>query len=120
MSAELIDARSLVPFDYSPVIESVKKTGRILLASDACERGSVLNTLAANIGQLAFDYLDAPVTIVGARNWITPAAELEDVFFPDADWLLDAIHDQIVPLPGYQPRLDRSEAARLRDHREGV
>ncbi len=120
MSAELIDARSLVPFDYSPVIDSVKKTGRIILASDACERGSFLNTLAGSIGQLAFDHLDAPVTIVGARNWITPAAEMEDLFFPSAAWILDAIHESIVPLPGYRPGSERSAAARLRDHREGV
>ena len=48
-STEIIDARSIVPFDYSLVIESVKKTGRILLASDACERGSVLKDMAQNI-----------------------------------------------------------------------
>ena len=120
LTAELIDARSLVPFDYSPVIESVKKTGRILLASDACERGSFLNTMAANIQQLAFDYLDAPVTIVGARNWITPAAEMEDFFFPAAEWIMDAIHTRILPLPGFTSGRDVSEYAQLRDHREGV
>lgn len=121
MSAEIIDARSLVPFDYGPVLESVKKTGRVLLASDACERGSFLHTLAANIQQLGFDYLDAPVTVVGAKNWITPAAEMEDLFFPQADWILQAIHDRIVPLQGYRPPQNAaSEASVLRDHREGV
>jgi 2-oxoisovalerate dehydrogenase E1 component len=124
MSAEVVDARSLVPFDYGPVLESVKKTGRVVLASDACERGSFLHTLAANIQQLAFDYLDAPVTVVGAKNWITPAAEMEDLFFPQSDWILQAIHDRIVPLPGYRPpqngSSDPSEASVLRDHREGV
>jgi 2-oxoisovalerate dehydrogenase E1 component len=121
MSAEIIDARSLVPFDYGPVLESVKKTGRVILASDACERGSFLHTLAANIQQLGFDYLDAPVTVVGAKNWITPAAEMEDLFFPQADWILQAIHDRIVPLQGYRPpQKAASEASVLRDHREGV
>ena len=120
LSVEIIDARSLVPFDYGPVIESVKKTGRILLASDACERGSFLHTIAANVQELAFDYLDAPVTVVGAKNWITPAAEVEDLFFPGPSWLLDAIHTSILPLKGYTPQTDRSLAARLRDHREGV
>ncbi len=120
MSAEIIDARSLVPFDYGPVIESVKKTGRIVLASDACERGSFLHTLAANIQELAFDWLDAPVAVVGARNWITPSAEMEDLFFPGPAWILDAIHAHIVPLKGYKPETDRTAAARLRDHREGV
>ncbi|HPD86704.1 MAG TPA: thiamine pyrophosphate-dependent enzyme, partial [Proteiniphilum sp.] len=57
MSAEVIDARSLVPFNYEKVIASVKKTGKIIVAGDATARGSFLNDLAANIGQLAFDYL---------------------------------------------------------------
>lgn len=120
LSAEIIDARSLVPFDYSLVLDSVRKTGRILLASDACERGSYLNTLAANIQQLAFDHLDAPVTIVGARNWITPSAEQEELFFPTDTWLLDAIHTHLVPLDGYTPSTDRSGAYMIRCNREGV
>ena len=120
LSAELIDARSLVPFDYQPVLESVKKTGRILLAADACERNSFMNTLAATISQLAFDDLDAPVAVVGARNWITPPAEMEEAFFPQAEWILDAIHSQIIPLSGYQPRTERTHEKIIRDHQQGV
>ena len=60
----------------------MKKTRKILLASDACERGSALQTMAAKITQFAFDELDAPPVVVGARNWITPADEVEDAFFP--------------------------------------
>ncbi|MFY7954371.1 MAG: transketolase C-terminal domain-containing protein, partial [Armatimonadaceae bacterium] len=82
VSAEIIDARSLVPFDYALVQESVAKTGNILLVSDACERGSFLHTMASRIGQLCFDDLDAPPVVLGARNWITPPDEIEDAFFP--------------------------------------
>ena len=78
ISVELIDARSLVPFNYDKVLESVKKTGKIILASDACERGSHLKDMAQVISETAFDYLDAPPVVVGARNWITPAHELEN------------------------------------------
>ena len=60
LSAEIIDARSLVPFNYESRL-SPSKDGRILLVSDACERGSYLNDLAQNISELAFDYLDAPL-----------------------------------------------------------
>jgi 2-oxoisovalerate dehydrogenase E1 component len=120
VSAEIIDARSLVPFDYAPVLESVQKTGRILLTSDACERGSFLHTLAATIQDLAFGDLDAPVVVVGAKNWITPAAEQEELFFPQPGWLLDAIHARLTRLPGYTPRTDVSAEARLRQAREGV
>jgi len=120
VSAEIVDGRSLVPFDYGPVIESVRKTGRILVTSDACERGSFPQTLAANLQELAFDALDAPVAVVGARNWITPAAEMEDLFFPQPAWLLDAIHTSLLPLPGYRPQTDRSVEARRREHGLGV
>ena len=120
MSAEVIDARSLVPFNYEKVIESVKKTGRIILASDACERGSILKEMAANITDLAFDYLDAPPVVVGSRNWITPAFELEEHFFPQADWLLDAIHERILPLPGYTATHNFTDGEKLRRTRLGV
>ena len=120
MSAEIIDARSLVPFDYDLVIESVKKTGRILLVSDACERGSVLQTFAAKITQLAFDHLDAPPVVVGARNWITPPDEVEDSFFPFPNDILDAIHTHIQPLEGYSAGREGDTAELLRRSKEGV
>jgi 2-oxoisovalerate dehydrogenase E1 component len=104
IECEVIDARSIVPFNYAPVVESVRKTHRILLASDACERGSMLHTIASRIAQLAFDELDAAPTVVGAHNWITPADEVEDAFFPFPSDILDAVHEHIVPLPGYTTR----------------
>jgi len=103
ISCEVIDARSIVPFNYEPVIESVKKTRKILLASDACERGSFLHTMASRIGQFAFDELDAPPVVVGSRNWITPADEVEDAFFPFPGDILDAVHEHIAPLKDYRP-----------------
>lgn len=120
LSAEIIDARSVVPFNYEKVIESVKKTRKILLVSDACERGSVLQTMAAKITQLAFDELDAPPVVVGARNWITPADEVEDCFFPFASDILDAIHEHIVPLKGYTVKRENSVSDLLRRSKLGV
>ncbi|MBO4953647.1 MAG: dehydrogenase [Clostridia bacterium] len=101
ISAEVIDARSVVPFNYDKVIESVKKTGNILLASDACTRGNILNDMAQNITQMAFDYLDAPPVVLGAKNWITPAFEYDAEFFPQPSWFLDIIHQKLIPLNGY-------------------
>ena len=120
MTADVWDCRSINPLDYEPLIESVKKTGRVLLSSDACERGSVMQTIAANISQMAFDYLDAPPAVVGSRNWITPAYELEDAFFPQPEWMLDAIHLQIVPLPGHEVPSNQSAAEKVRQNRLGV
>ncbi|MBN2050201.1 MAG: dehydrogenase, partial [Spirochaetales bacterium] len=82
LEAEVIDLRFINPLNYEPLVQSVEKTGKLLLASDACERGSFLHNVAANVTQLAFDKLDGPPVVIGSRNWITPAAELEEAFFP--------------------------------------
>jgi 2-oxoisovalerate dehydrogenase E1 component len=120
ISCEIIDARSIVPFHYAKVLESVKKTRKILLASDACERGSALQTMAAKITQLAFDELDAPPVVVGARNWITPADEVEDAFFPYPSDFLDAVHEHIVPLKGYNVQRACDAAELMRRNAEGI
>lgn len=120
MSAEVIDARSLVPFNYEMVIESVKKTGKIIVASEATTRGSFLNDLAANIGSLCFDYLDAPVAVLGSRNWITPAHELEHAFFPQPSWFIDMIHERIQPLKGYVSGQNFTDSEFVRRSKKGV
>jgi len=120
LSAEVIDARFINPLNYGPMVESIKKTGRVVLASDACERGSFLHTMASNLSQLAFDYLDAPAVVVGARNWITPAAEMEEAFFPQKEWILDAIHERVLPLPGHQVTTRQATGEILTRNRMGV
>ncbi len=120
MSAEVIDARSLVPFNYEKVLDSVKKTGKIIVAGDATARGSFLNDLAANIGQLAFDYLDAPVCVLGSRNWITPAHELEESFFPQPGWFLDMVNERIQPLKDYIPGQNFTDGELIRRAKKGV
>lgn len=120
VSCEVIDARSLVPFNYEKVLESVQKTHKILLTSDACERGSFLQTLAAKITQFAFDDLDGPPVVVGSRNWITPADEVEDAFFPQPSDMIDAVHEHILPLKGYTPVRECSTSDLMRRSAAGV
>ena len=120
ISTEIIDARSLVPFNYEIVIESLKKTGRIILVSDANERGSFLKDLAQNITELAFDELDAPPVVVGSRNWIIPAYELEEYFFPQASWIIDAVHEKIVPLNGHSVTNNFTKAEKIRRSGLGI
>ncbi len=120
MEAEVIDARSLVPFDYDTVLESVKKTGRLVIVTDACERGSFASEVARQITEMAFDELDAPPVVVASRNWITPAHELEESFFPQPSWILDAIDAKIVPLKGYTRVTNQLNGEKLRREREGV
>jgi len=120
LEAEVIDTRFLNPLNYDKIYESVQKTGKVLLTSDACERGSFLHTMASRITETVFDSLDAPPVIVGSRNWITPAHEMEHFFFPQKEWILDAIHQRILPLQGHTPTTDQSlETLHERD-REGV
>ena len=121
LEAEIINLPSLVPLDYAPILESVAKTGKVLLASDACARGSFLNDIARNIGELAFDELDAPVVVVGAQNWITPPFEFDADFFPQESWILDAIHEKILPLPGHVSTVNHfTYVEQLRRAKQGV
>ena len=120
LSVEVIDARSIVPFNYEKVLESVKKTGKIVLASDACERGSHLKDMAHTISELAFDHLDAPPVVVGAKNWITPAYELEEHFFPQPDWIVDAVHEKIMPLKGHVVKNNFTGNEQIRVNKLGI
>ena len=120
VSAEIIDARSLVPFNYEKVIESVKKTGKIIIVGDACERASMMKDMAANITEFCFDYLDAPPVALGSRNWITPAYELEKSFFPFEDAIIDCIHEKLIPLNGHVPTHDYSDLEKVERAKKGL
>jgi 2-oxoisovalerate dehydrogenase E1 component len=120
IDAEVIDLRFINPLNYDTVVESVKKTGRLILASDAADRGSFLHTVASNVQTMAFDYLDAPVAVVGSRNWITPAAEQEELYFPQTAWIIDAIHERILPLRGHSPTTVQTTGDLARRARKGV
>ncbi|MHB1376524.1 MAG: alpha-ketoacid dehydrogenase subunit alpha/beta [Candidatus Humimicrobiaceae bacterium] len=120
IEVEVIDARSIVPFNYEVVIESVKKTGKIIISSDACQRGSIINDFAQNISEMAFDYLDAPPVVIGSRNWITPTYELEYAFFPQAEWFLDAYHQKFSQLSGYSPIINFNTEELLRKNKFGI
>jgi 2-oxoisovalerate dehydrogenase E1 component len=120
VSAEVVDLRSVNPLNYDVLVESVRKTGKVLLVSEAVERGNVMQTVASNLTQICFDDLDGPPVVVGSRNWITPAPELEAMFFPQAGWLLDAVHEQILPLQGYQTTTNQTTGELMRRARLGV
>jgi pyruvate/2-oxoglutarate/acetoin dehydrogenase E1 component len=85
VEAEVIDLRSLVPLDLDTVLRSVQKTGRCVVASQAVHIGSYTAEIASTIQDRVFDYLDAPVKRVGARNGIAPQSHiLEAAFLPNA------------------------------------
>jgi pyruvate/2-oxoglutarate/acetoin dehydrogenase E1 component len=86
IDAEIIDARSVQPFDTRTVVESVKKTHRALVVHEAVRFGGFGAEIAAQIQELAFDYLDAPVGRVGAPFSPVPfSPALEKLYVPNAD-----------------------------------
>jgi 2-oxoisovalerate dehydrogenase E1 component len=120
ISAEVIDLRSVNPLNYDKIIASVKKTGKLVLVNEAVERGNVMHNIANNLSQFCFDYLDAPPVVVGARNWVSPAAELESKYFPQSSWILDSIHERIMPLKDYTPSSNRTLGDLQRINKLGV
>ncbi|MEA4860770.1 MAG: thiamine pyrophosphate-dependent enzyme [Sphaerochaeta sp.] len=120
LEAEVIDLRWINPLKYELLVESVKKTGRCVLVTDSSERGSYLHTVASNLGRLAFEALDAPPIVVGSKNWITPPAEMEEYYFAQASSILDAIHEQILPLQQYVPKHNYTDGEFARTSKKGV
>lgn len=96
IECDVIDLRTLVPLDMEPVLASVAKTGRCLVAAQAVLSGSYVNEIVARVVDEAFDDLDAPVARIGAANGISPQAEgLEAAFLPQVDDIANAVKGQI-------------------------
>lgn len=91
IDAEVIDLRTLDPLDLDAVLESVRKTGRVVVAEEGYRKVGVGAELSAQIMEQAFDYLDAPVARVAAMDVPVPfSSTLEDVVRPGADDIVDA------------------------------
>ncbi|MBO5213316.1 MAG: dehydrogenase [Clostridia bacterium] len=120
ISAEIIDARSLVPFDYEPLIQSVRKTGRLLLIGNEVERGAFLKDIAQNVTEFAFDYLHCAPVVTACRNWIAPTTDISKNFFPSADGVLDVIHEKLLPIPCYTPTTKTAREEKLRRLKNGI
>jgi len=91
ISIEVIDLRSLSPVDYGPILESVRKTGRLVVAQEAPGNVSVGSEIAATVAEKAFYSLEAPVLRVSGFDTPFPPAKLESIYLPDADRVLEAV-----------------------------
>jgi len=120
LAAEVIDLRFLVPLDLDPVIASVRRTGHLVLVSDEAERGSFLHHVANLVQEAAFDALDSPPVVLGARNHVVTTPRVSPDHFPQAGTILDAIHQRVLPLADYEATADQSEEELLRRARKGV
>ncbi len=91
IDVEVIDLRTLKPLDIDTVITSVKKTGRLVGVTESYENTSFINEVMAQVNELAFDWLDAPMVRVAAANVPVPRAEvLEDLAIPNVGRILEA------------------------------
>ena len=90
-SLEVSDLRSLSPVDYGPILDSVRKTGRAIVAQEAPQHASLGSEIAATIAERAFYSLEAPVLRVSGFDVPFPPAKLEGVYLPDADRILEAV-----------------------------
>ncbi|MBP1326529.1 pyruvate dehydrogenase E1 component beta subunit [Leucobacter exalbidus] len=90
-SLEVVDLRSISPIDYEPLLASVRKTGRLVVAQEASGNSSVGSEIAAYVAEHAFYSLEAPVLRVSSYDVPFPPAHLEGVFLPDADRILEAV-----------------------------
>ena len=90
-SVEVIDLRSISPIDYEPIVASVQKTGRLVIAQEAPGFVSVGSEIAATVTERAFYSLEAPVLRVAGFDTPFPPAKLEVTFLPDADRVLEAV-----------------------------
>jgi 2-oxoisovalerate dehydrogenase E1 component beta subunit len=91
VNCEVLDLRSLRPCDWDTVLESVKKTGRAVVITEANISGSVAAEVAARIQEADFLSLHAPVLRVGGYDIPYPPAKVEDLYLPDIDKVLDAV-----------------------------
>ncbi|KNY04111.1 MULTISPECIES: alpha-ketoacid dehydrogenase subunit beta [unclassified Microbacterium] len=90
-SCEVVDVRSLSPIDYEPILNSVRKTGRMVYAQEAQGHTSIGSEVAATVMERAFYALEAPVLRVSGYDTPFPPAKLEGTYLPDADRILEAV-----------------------------
>lgn len=96
VSAEVIDVRTLQPLDLGTIVESVKRTSRLIIASDDIKTGGVGSEISAAVVENAFDYLDAPIMRVACPDTPIPfSPPLEQQYMPNADKIVQAA-DQII------------------------
>lgn len=92
LSAEVIDLRSLLPWDREAVIQSVQRTGRLLVLHEAPRTGGVGGELAAEIGECCFEWLDAPVTRLAAEDVPVPFhPDLERAVLPSVEAIAERV-----------------------------
>jgi len=96
IEAEVVDPRTLKPLDTETLAKSIRKTHRCIVVNEGCKTGGFASELAATLGELVFDYLDAPIIRVAAEDVTMPAnRRLEAEALPQTKDIIDAVHSII-------------------------
>jgi len=92
IDVEVVDPRTLKPLDKDTIVESVKKTGHLIISHDACKTGGIGAEIAAVVAEEAVDYLDGPIMRVCAADTPVPfSMKLEKEMLPDEKKITDAV-----------------------------
>jgi len=92
ISAEVIDVRTLQPLDLPTIVESVKRTSKLIIASDDVKTGGVGAEISASVSENAFGYLDAPIARVACPDTPIPfSPPLEQLYMPNADKIVNTV-----------------------------
>ncbi|HFH9925638.1 TPA: alpha-ketoacid dehydrogenase subunit beta [Streptococcus suis] len=96
ISVELIDLRTVAPWDQETIFDSVKKTGRLIIVDEANPHNNTATDIASVVSDKMFDYLDGPIKCVCAPNVPVPfAVNLEQLYIPNADRVIEAARELI-------------------------
>jgi pyruvate/2-oxoglutarate/acetoin dehydrogenase E1 component len=92
IEVEVIDPRTLVPLDLETLLQSVRRTNRVVVVHEGCRRGGIGAEIASQIQEEVFDYLDAPIQRVGALSVPIPYSEpLENAVIPGEEDIIKAV-----------------------------
>jgi pyruvate/2-oxoglutarate/acetoin dehydrogenase E1 component len=96
VNAEIIDPRTLTPLDKKTIVDSVKKTGRLVIVSEDCKTGGVSAEIASVVAEEAIDYLDAPIKrVAGADTPIPFSPPLEQYVIPNEKAIIKAVKEVV-------------------------
>lgn len=95
ISVEVIDLRTVVPVDMETIIESVKKTGRVVVAQEAQRQTGVASQIMSEIGERAFMYLEAPITRVAAPDTVFPFGGAEADWLPNSKDIIEKVQETV-------------------------
>jgi pyruvate/2-oxoglutarate/acetoin dehydrogenase E1 component len=91
VQVEILDLRTLLPFDEEAIVASLKRTGKLLVVHEDTRTGGIAGEIAMRVNELAFEWLDAPILRVAAIDATVPSAgTLEDYFLPQTDDIVTA------------------------------